>query len=278
MMKYFLRIWALGRNPEIVIDEKQFNDLKQAKNLLSEALAIEEKYELLISNYLDLEKECLNITSEYMVKNATTYADFFDIRLTLNRRIVNLLTSTKSYIDQIQHHAKACIPANAEIAKNVKSLFSNEYDLHFEYRFMEALRNYVQHRGLAVHSTSSGGKRISQDNDHMREFRTSLYTLKSEVEFDPAFKANVTAEMPDKVNLMYAARVYVSSISKVHREIRNMITDNSQAAREMISHSINEYATINNGISLGLHAISANLRSPRDSATHSSNIRPPVPR
>lgn len=254
-MKYTIRAWALGSYPELVIDEEKFNSLKQAKHCLTAALAIEEKYELLLSNYLDLEKECLNITSDYMVRNSTDYSKFFDIRLTFNRRVVNLLTSTKLYIDQILQHVKSCIPDNPDIAGSVKALFSSEYDEFFEYRFMEALRNYVQHRGLAVHSTSLGGKWTSHEEYKGLEFKTRLFTHKAEVEDDRAFKKQVSKEMTDKVDLLYAIRVYVGSISKIHCNVRDLITPASEQARHQIQESINEYDAINKQKSVGLNAI-----------------------
>lgn len=261
-MKYTIRVWAMGSYPEVDIDEEKFDELKKARRCLSGALAIEEKYELLLSNYIDLEKECVGASTDYMVRNVTDYGGFFDIRLTLNRRIVNLLTSTKLYIDQIQQHVKACMCNDPDIEKKVKLFFSTEYDDNFEYRFMEALRNYVQHRGLAVHSTFMGGKLMPHKERDGLEFTTSPFTHKSEVESDKAFKKQVSNEMPDKVNLMYAARVYVGAISKAHCDIRNLLTKESEKSRSLISKTIKEYEKINNGKSIGLSAICSIPKEP----------------
>lgn len=263
-MKYTIRVWALGAYPELDIDENKFNNLKQAKNCLSAALAIEEKYELLLSNYLDLEKECLNVTSDCMVRSSTDYAGFFDIRLAFNRRVVNLLTSTKLYIDQIQQHVKSCIPDSSDIGCDVKKLFSAEYDEFFEYRFMEALRNYVQHRGLAVHSTSLGGKWTSHKEDGELEFKTRLFTHKTEVDGDNAFKRQVLTEMTEKVDLIHAVRVYVGSISKIHCEIRGLVAHASESSRQQILESINEYEAINGKNPVGLNAIRSIPKEPVD--------------
>ena len=256
-MKYTIRVWAIGSYPELIIDEVRFNTLKQARLCLSAALAIEEKYELLISNYLDLEKECLNVTSDSMVRRSKDYSDFFEIRLAFNRRVVNLLTSTKLYIDQIQQHVNSCFPDRSDIGSNVKSFFSDEYDKFFEYRFMEALRNYVQHRGLAVHSTSLDSKWTSQEEDAKLEFKTRLFTHKTEVDGDKAFKREVLKEMPEKVDLLYAARVYVGLISKIHCEIRNLVAPASEYSRHKISEAINEYESSNGEKLVGLNVISS---------------------
>jgi len=263
-MKYTIRVWASGNYPELSIDEARFNNLKQARLCLSAALAIEEKYELLISNYLDLEKECLNVTSISMIRSSTDYSGFFDIRLAFNRRVVNLLTSTKLYIDQIQQHVKSCFPDRSDIGDNVKALFSAEYGKFFEYRFMEALRNYVQHRGLAVHSTSLGSKWTSQEGDAELEFKTRLFTHKTEVDGDKAFKKQVSKEMAEKVDLLYAVRVYVGSISKIHCEIRELVAPTSEDSRHQILEAINEYEAINGKKPLGLNAISSIPKEPID--------------
>jgi len=202
--------------------------------------------------------------NDYMVRNTTDYGGFFDIRLAFNRRIVNLLTSTKLYIDQIQQHVKACIYNDSNIETKVKGYFSTEYDDKFEYRFMEALRNYVQHRGLAVHSTSMGGKLIPYEERDGIEFITSLYTHKSEVESDKAFKKKVSQEMPEKVNLMYAARVYVGSISKAHSDIRKLLKKESEKSRNLILNTIDGYEKINNGKAVGLYAICSIPKEPVD--------------
>jgi hypothetical protein len=261
---YKIQVWALGSHPEIKIDELMFGQLKQARRCLSGILAIEEKYELLLSNFLDLETECLNITCINMISSSTSYNGFFDIRLALNRRIVNLLTSTRLYIDQIQRHVKACKPDDEAIIKKVKSLLSTEYDSHFEYRFMEALRNYVQHCGLAVHSTSLGGGWTSHEDDGELEFKTRIFTHKSVVENEKGFKKAISKEMTKKVELIYATRVYIESISKIHCEIRELLAESSKQSRQLISKMIEDYKKINSGKAGALSAVCLVSNTPTD--------------
>lgn len=246
-MKYLVTILTTGNNPELVIDKSKFEQLKQAKNYLSEILSFEEKYELLLSNYMELEKECLLISAQNMVYEDNEYMNFFDIKLLFNQRIVNLLTTSRLYIDQLSQHIKAC---NLNI--DIKSFFSYEYDNNFEYRFMEALRNYVQHRGLAVHFTSIGSNWTSLDDDGEIQFKTRVYTKKDEVEKDSAFKKSVAKEMPDKVDIIYASRSYIESISKVHCNIRKILSDVAISSRQIVEEIIHEYEKTSNGKSIGL--------------------------
>lgn len=246
-MKYLVTILTTGNNPELVINESKFEQLKKAKECLSEILSFEEKYELLLSNYMELEKECLLISAQKMVYEDNEYMNFFDIKLLFNQRIVNLLTTSRLYIDQLSQHIKAC---NLDI--DIKSFFSYEYDNNFEYRFMEALRNYVQHRGLAVHFTSIGSNWTSLDDDGEIQFKTRVYTKKDEVEKDSAFKKSVAKEMPDKVDIIYASRSYIESISKVHCNIRKILSDVAISSRQIVEEIIHEYEKTSNGKSIGL--------------------------
>lgn len=246
-MKYLVTILTTGNNPELVINESKFEQLKKAKECLSEILSFEEKYELLLSNYMELEKECLLISAQKMVYEDNEYMNFFDIKLLFNQRIVNLLTTSRLYIDQLSQHIKAC---NLNI--DIKSFFSYEYDNNFEYRFMEALRNYVQHRGLAVHFTSIGTNWTSLDDDGEMQFKTRVYTKKDEVEKDSAFKKSVAKEMPDKVDIIYASRSYIESISKVHCNIRKILSDVAISSRQIVEEIIHEYEKTSNGKSIGL--------------------------
>ncbi|CAH7440518.1 conserved hypothetical protein [Vibrio chagasii] len=251
-MRYRIQTLAMGTFPEIEIDQEKFESLQKSRDILNAAMAIEEKYELLISNYLELEKDVLSVTAEYMIRPSRDYSEFFDIRSVFNRRIVNLLTSTKLYIDQIQQHVKVC---NLDLVEDVKNEFKKEYGSEFEFRFMEALRNYVQHRGLAVHLTSHPAKWVEQCESDLLEFKTKIYTKKVELEGDKAFKKLVYQEMPEKVDLLLSTRKYVGAISRVHSFIRKGVEVQINAARTLVSDVLDEYSTLNNGIIIGVTAV-----------------------
>lgn len=245
----------MGKHPEIEIDEVKFCSIVEARNILSAAMAVEEKYELLVSNYIELEKEVLMATADNIICRDRNYSTFFDVRLLFNQRLVNLLTSSRLYIDQIQQHIKTCLPNNLNASESVKGFFSKEYDAHFEYQFMEALRNYVQHRGLAVHSTNHSSRWTSLEEDKLMEFRIKLFTNKEEVVNDKAFKKSVSKIMPEKVELVRASRRYIESLNDCHIQIRELISESVSDAREIIKGVIREYGEVNNGDCNGLMAL-----------------------
>ncbi|QVL43787.1 MAG: hypothetical protein KFB92_04095 [Alcanivorax sp.] len=245
--------WAVGKVPEIEIDSDRYDALQNARSILIGALAIEEKYDLLFSNYLELEKECLSYATECMVKGSLGYAGFATARQSINRRIVNLLTSTRLYIDHIQQNIKLCI--EEESAFNVKSLMSEQYDNNFSYRFMEALRNYVQHCGLAIHRVSTPTRWTSQNDDGELEFGLNVFAEQNVLKESEKFKAAILKEMPEEVEIIRASRSYVGSISIVHNVLRGAIKSNVAEARKAIQVAIDEYKAVNDGCAIGLKAL-----------------------
>jgi len=255
-MKFKITILAIGNHPVSEISQNEFQQLKSAKKCLSSALAIEEKYELFLSNYIELEKEVLGITVDSMLRRNGEYSDFFNTRLNCNRRLINLLTATRLYIDQIHRHIRDCISDVENAESYAKQIFSKQYDACFEYRFMEALRNYSQHRGLAVHSTSLGSSRVSKDDTSYFEFVSSIFSLKSELELDDSFKKKVLNEMPEKVDLIQSARRYVESLNNIHCLIRDKISSVVADSRSLIETYLTQYRALHKEPEAAVYALS----------------------
>lgn len=254
-MNYTLKVLVLAKTPDIAIDKPRFESLKRARNALTEAFAIEEKYELLLSNLLELQDEQLSIASRYMLRGNVEYSDFFEMRLSLNRRIVNLLTSTRLYIDHLGGHVRVLSSNGTDISTTVARYISDEYDTSFEYRLMEALRNHVQHRGLVVHSAPIGGKWTGDSESKQLEYGFNAFVHKDTLSDNEKFKKSVLEEMPEKVNLIHAIKCYVGSLTKIHAKVRELIDRTVVDSRGTIQGAIDEYAEVNDGKSIGLSAI-----------------------
>ncbi len=251
--RYFLKIAALGRFPELEIGKDRYKRLKVSRPILIHALAIEEKYEILISNFLELERDAINASVSGMVRNHIEYKDSFDVRLALNIRLVNLLTAIRLYIDQLSSHICACLPSKDDTKAEIKKLFATEYDSSFEYRFMEALRNYVQHSGIPVHRILSVRKWTDID-DGLLEYSIYFGTQKKELLLDGGFKKQILDEMPDEVNLQSASRSYVEAISRIHMHAREMIDEVVESSRLKIERAIRDYMVVYEKEPIGLHA------------------------
>jgi hypothetical protein len=230
---YSLQALILDRNPELPLDEKEFNDLKQAKVCLNAALALEENYDLLLGNYRELELEVISAAVTEMTATSHEYEDFFEIRTAINRRVVNLLSATRMYLDQYPQSLKK-IGVNSETAK---AACAKAYDDFFEYRFMEALRNHAQHEGLAVHGVTMGGRWLPPHEPKQLQFSIVPYASRAALE-DSDFKKKVLAECPDKVPLIPAARIHVGGISSAHKKVRDLVAPVVSKARHFVEAAI----------------------------------------
>ena len=86
-MKYYLTRATLGAT-DLEIDENEYEDYKESSKVLSNCLSLETSYEILISNYIDLENEQLAWATLSMVRNVSD-DEFFNVTLSLDRRMVN---------------------------------------------------------------------------------------------------------------------------------------------------------------------------------------------
>ncbi|OCH17776.1 MULTISPECIES: hypothetical protein [unclassified Aliivibrio] len=262
-MKYFfVKQMILGQTVALKIDEPKFEKLKLSREVLLSAKAIEEKYDLLVSNFLELEKEILSQLAQHMIFSQHSYQQSYELQSILNRRVVNLLTSTKLYYDQIEKHVRTCMKGQCKFGKEAKSYFSSEYDAHFEYRFMEALRNHVQHYGLAVHSLSLPSKWVGESEQKQLINQLKIYATKNEISQNKDFKKVVFHEMPEKVELIKAIRIYVGCFSHVHKQIRDLIQTNVSSSRTDIEAIINCYKEANAGDAIGIYAYIVEVDKP----------------
>jgi len=253
-MKYLLRKVVLGKVPEIEITAEEYAEFETARNILLNALAIEEKYEIVIRSYIDFERQILDTITIHMVRMTLGYIDFFEERLGLNIRLLNLLTACRLYVDQLNQNVRECIPNVSDSKEIVRKFLSKEYDRNKEYRFMEALRNYAQHQGIPVHWTQGCSRWTSLEGDGLMEYSIEIASLRSNLEKDGEFKKEILEEMDEKVDLKEATRSYIESLSNVHESVRTTIAESVTSARKLIEGALCRYASVNSGNVLGLSA------------------------
>jgi hypothetical protein len=258
-MKPYLQPANLSPPPALEIEESEYLLLQRSRPILNAAFSFEENYDLLVCNYLELENASLTLTTESMARQQHEYQDLFEQRAELNRRVVNFLSAARLFVDQLPQRIEQC----GGHKKEIKAKLSVEYDASFEYRFMEALRNHVQHSGSAVHSLSIGGKWRQPP----RERTQTVFTLQAFAEkrflmLDKTFKKPTLKECPDKVEVLIATRRYLESLSAVHDFARQHIDGDVTDARNAFSEAIKRYQEFSKATVIGLTAYASGARDP----------------
>lgn len=247
-MSAYLQPAVLDPSPSLDITDEEFLLLKHSRAVLNAAFSFEENYDLLIGNYLELENSALSLVTTTVARRLREYQEMFEIKAELNRRAVNFLSSARLFVDQIQQRVGVCGGDKDEIKNKLRT----EYDLYFEFRFMEALRNHVQHSGSAVHGFEIGG--TWTPSRIRNEFVPNIYTEKHFLALDTKFKDTVLKECPNKVDLLAAARRYLESLSAVHELARSSISSSIAEARSVFEAAIKKYAEFSGGSVLTLTA------------------------
>lgn len=249
-MTPYLRQNIIGHAPKLPISEKLFQELAVARTVLTAAFALEESYDLLLRNYVEVEGELLTAAASNAIRDLNEYQDFFELRSTINRRVVNLLTATRLYLDQAPQRLADCAADPAKARSEFKLRTNEHYDTTFSYRFLETLRNHVQHCGLAVHSVTHGIKRVSEG----LEISVQPYAEQRYLVADGVIKKKILDEMPEKVLLTLAMREYLQCIGDLHMLVRSHIADHVSKARQLVGAQISRYVSENDGETTGLSA------------------------
>ena len=123
---------------------EKYNQIKGAKNTCLFALELEEKLNLLLDNYNELETDLLALAQSHLLWSSLNHASAMRDRLLLDRRFANLLTGCRLYIDHTKHALSAVFGASSKELLELENFKKTLYDSRFGFRFMEALRNHVQ--------------------------------------------------------------------------------------------------------------------------------------
>ena len=259
-MKYLITKPAFGTVAEIAITESDFSELKKARDKLNTGLAIEEKYEVVLGNYEDFEKEIVDSSIEWMLKHPRKYDDIRFYISKLNKRLINLLTAARLYFDHIEQHVSEIVPELSHGKDKVKELCADRYDKNLEYRFMEALRNYVQHCGFPVHHISlQSWATAIKDPERRLLYTIDLASIKEKLLEDKKFKRSVVKELDEKIDLKHTTRKYVECLSEIHKHVREIVSGNLIAARNLIEGYMNRFKEEFDEDILGISATSFDL-------------------
>ena len=123
-MDYGLARLVFGSPKFIKLSKQEYEDIKDSRNILLESLFIEQKFDLLIDDYLEFETELLEIGARELVRGSGDWTEFQDQRNHMNRRVVNLLSAARCRIpdDCIDEKRYPLFMARAVLQELIESL------------------------------------------------------------------------------------------------------------------------------------------------------------
>jgi hypothetical protein len=263
VMIYGLSRYVIGSSAFVEISEEEYQKIKSAKVNSLEVLFIEEKFDVVIENYLELEISLLEITAGHMVLRNLSYAKFQNEINLVNRRLINILSSIRSYLDQTMHHLNNIFKKGSKTVKEIEEYKSHIYDQYVGYRVMEALRNYVQHKGFPIHSVIFNSKWVDSNSRDKMLFSLTPYIHPEKLEEDEKFKKVVLKELKffgDKIDIKPLMRDYIAALGNIHEKFRYLLKADVHAWTQTILGAISRFqeAYPNESSIAGLEAVERN--------------------
>jgi hypothetical protein len=252
---------VLGSRDFVEISATEFAEFRRARKCALVALNIEEKATLVLENYAEFELEMLKAALDELIFDVDSWSAMMSTLQLLNRRLINLLTACRLYVDQIEHDLNAIIELVPDADIAVKSWKSAEYDRRLGYRAMEALRNYVQHRGLPIGSITYHG---SWDHAAEPPRATNIVTPYLHIDriaADGGFKASVARELLGvgaKIDIKPLVREYIEGIGTVHQQVRELIEPIVARSDAVSAASHDRWRSSEDPSTIGLAAVRQN--------------------
>ncbi len=246
-MKYCIGPGVIGPWPYLDISGDDFERIKAAKAGVFVTLGIEEKFMMVLENYLEYERELLNLALGEMILSGWQPWDE-QIPL-MNRRLGNLLTVARMYIDHIKHDLSRLYGKAAQITVAVTEEFRLQYDDLLGYRVMEAMRNLLQHGFLPISGFRCPNEWEDRDGKD-RQARHVRYIVQVEIESlrENGFKSSVLQELEQKhaesQDIAPFIREYIEGLSRVHQTMRAATADDIKVWSSTISAIMQRYQQI----------------------------------
>ncbi len=265
-MKYKLSTIAIGPKRAVEITEGEYDEIVKAMNSLYAATFIEERLDLVVENFYEYENELLILANHFAIFQDLSPLSGSDDRNRVIRRIANLLSACRMYIDQSHYHIKHIYGDKSEKNQQLRNLKSTQFDLRLGYRFLESLRNYVQHRGIPVDSLKYSSHTLREREQsqllHIVVPIIRVTTLEANKKFNNKFKEEIIPELraiaiDDEVDIRPLIREYVGCIGKIQESLREILKSDFEYWERIVEQVISKFRSkVGDDISVaGLSAV-----------------------
>ncbi|WP_420632056.1 hypothetical protein [Candidatus Leptofilum sp.] len=233
-MNYGITKLTIGFPGFVEIEEHEYSKYVQAINGLAEALYLEEKFDFVACNFLEYEEDLLSLGARHMVSPSQFFDRGHEERRAISRRIINLLSASRLFLDQSTHHLSNIYGSDSLQVDLIKEEKSKQYDKLLGYRVMEALRNHVQHRGYPIHTITYASHKVE---DYV------LHTVIPQMEIryfldDKKFKSSVLSEIKDlgqKISINRYIREFMEGLEAVQSKIRDVLIEDLMSWENLLN-------------------------------------------
>jgi hypothetical protein len=244
--RYFLGKNIMGSPGEIDIHECRAAQIEGAMNFAFELRDFESRFEILLANFIDMEKEMASRTIDNLYRSYDREEQFHLEKINYNRVLLNLLSTARLYVDHTHCNLVRLCQGDRALARIIEKHFSAEYDVSPAYRLLDALRNYSQHRALPIHGMTTGGRWLDMDKETREmENYVEIYLNFEELKSARKFKKSALEPYVDsprgRIDLKRAVREYIEGFGRIHVAIRTTLSELEKKCKDIVDVARNEY-------------------------------------
>lgn len=243
--RYVVRLSGIGSLPTMEITQERKDAVVGAYHNLVAMVETEDKWDLVVENFREYESQLVSTSVDQLTIRDKRIPRFFEVGRFHARRLVNLLSAAKLYVD----HLKKVVPKAGTVS--VPSLVGRidaAYRDDHDYQLVMELRNHLQHAGLPI-SGSMGSSRVgTPDLVQFLFYYTVRLDVKRFLQDESVCRTlrNRLSESGEAyVDLNRSIRRFVEILSNLHdayREHLQPVLDSSvEALRDLIDEYAKEY-------------------------------------
>jgi hypothetical protein len=230
-----LRLVLDGRSAALDISEQEFRSLQHASAELDRVLDVEEKYDLTIQNYLEFEISVLEEAARGLVQPDKTALENERIRRLLARRLSNILSSARLYLDTLKNYSGTPLLHDSARLKRIQNAQNDEAVSSLIFRFVNEVRNHAQHSSLPVHGLIGDH---SDPHSEQITYSVNPYIDVDELRNDKKFDTRILDELEqrdgDVIPLKPVLRSYIESLGTIQKKFRDNSDEPLQLALQLL--------------------------------------------
>jgi hypothetical protein len=230
------------------ISSHDYDQLINAKEILHNALKLEQVLLLSIENLIGFEKEVVGTIVDVIYSGVgKNYHESSKAQMMFQRHISNIILTSDLFLDKGKGYYWRMFGAGLSKSEQKQkkeefnTLTKKAFDESPAFKVCNTLINYLKHNDLAIHGTSSGYQ-WDKEQKHL-SFRINAYITKSELiknyaRFKKLDENGWLSQLSEKMEVLPLVKEYISLLHSLLCTLRENASHNLESSSKLLENSL----------------------------------------
>ena len=225
-----------------IITEKEYQQYYKARQYVLFYHKFQELFELVKINVFEFWTYINEVSEKHRLNFVfADYNDAMDPILFINQKILNILSSFKTFEDHLKRQLSILFGHKCTFLDNYSKLDRTAYDEYFGYRLFKRLRNYSQHYGLPIRSISYAER--SQSENCKLEFYSVIPKMKRDelMQYNGwnTLKAEIS-KLEEDIDIRDYVNEFFHAFKIIFKGMQKQLSKNYKESKELIDQLYSE--------------------------------------